>query len=97
MSSITEHDDLGLAAVEAALARGERGRAIDLAIAAMGRGLEHPLTHRLVAAGLEEEGRLEEAAGLLHGATVLAPRDVEAQNRFRDGCWHQGRAGRMTP
>jgi tetratricopeptide (TPR) repeat protein len=82
MSSITEHDDLGLAAVEAALARGERGRAIDLAIAAMGRGLEHPLTHRLVAEGLEEEGRMEDAAGVFHGATVLAPRDVEARIAF---------------
>jgi tetratricopeptide (TPR) repeat protein len=82
MSSITLIDDLGLAEVEAALARGERGRAIDLAIAAMGRGLAHPLTHRLVAAGLQEEGRMEEAAGVLYAATVLAPRDVEARIAF---------------
>ncbi len=82
MSSISEKDDLGLAEVEAAVARGDRSRAIDLAIEAMGRGLQHPLTHRLVAEGLEEEGRMEDAAGVLHGATVLAPRDVEARIAF---------------
>ena len=82
MNSTTEPDDFGLAEVEATLARGDRSRAIDLAIRALSHGLEHPLTHRLVAEGLEEDGRLEEAAGVLHGATVLAPRDVEARIAF---------------
>jgi tetratricopeptide (TPR) repeat protein len=82
MSSTTEADDFGLAEVEATLAKGDRSRAIDLAIAAMGRGLEHPLTHRLVAEGLEQDGRMEDAAGLLHGATVLAPHDIEAKVAF---------------
>jgi tetratricopeptide (TPR) repeat protein len=82
MSIIIETDDFGLAEVEAALARGDRSRAIDLAIAAMSHGLEHPLIYRLVAEGLQEEGRMEDAAGVLHGATVLAPRDAEARIAF---------------
>ncbi len=71
-----------LADIEAAQAAGDRERAINLAIAALGRHVEHPLVLSLVASGLEEDGRTEDAAGLLHRATELWPRDAVVLTEF---------------
>jgi tetratricopeptide (TPR) repeat protein len=72
-----------LAEVEAAAARPEtRSMAIDLAIRALGNGIEDALVFQLVAEGLEEDGRLEDAAGLASRATVAAPSSAEAWTEF---------------
>ncbi len=68
--------------IEAAVARGDRNLAIDLAIRALGRDIEHPLVLNLVAEGLEEDGRSADAAGLLQRATKLAPYDAKSHSRF---------------
>ena len=81
MTSPTQTADHDLAEIEAA-ARTDRDRAIDLAIKALGRGLDHPLVLRLVADGLEEDGRLQEAGNLLTRAREAAPRDVEVLTQF---------------
>ena len=71
-----------LAPIEAAVAHGDRNLAIDLAIRALGRDVEHPLVLNLVAEGLEADGRNAEAAGLLQRVTKLAPNDALAHSRF---------------
>ena len=73
--------DRELAEIEAA-ARTDRNGAIDLAIKALGQGLDHPLVLRLVAEGLEEDGRLQDAGNLLTRAREAAPRDVEVLTQF---------------
>ncbi|HWA61765.1 MAG TPA: sulfotransferase [Caulobacteraceae bacterium] len=59
-----------------------RSRAIDLAIAALGRGVQHPLVHQLVADGLEEDGRLSDALALLWEASTFAPENPYILNRL---------------
>jgi tetratricopeptide (TPR) repeat protein len=55
-------------------------RAAAIAEGALAEGFEHPLLLNVVAARLEAEGRLEEAAQLLERAVALAPGDVPARN-----------------
>jgi len=55
-------------------------RAAAIAEQALAEGFEHPLLLNVVAARLEAEGRLEEAARLLERAVALAPEDVPARN-----------------
>ncbi len=55
-------------------------RAAAIAEQALGQGFEHPLLLNVVATRREEEGRLEEALGLLERAVALAPNDVPARN-----------------
>ncbi len=66
----------------AAAARVDRNRAIELAISAFGRGVKDPFVMRLVAEGLEEDGRPQDAGNLLLEAKKLAPRDVEILSQF---------------
>ncbi|HZK98458.1 MAG TPA: sulfotransferase [Caulobacteraceae bacterium] len=68
--------------IEAALGAGDRNLAIELAITALGEGRETPLVLRLVADGLEEDGRPEDAATLLQRATVVDLADVQARTNF---------------
>ncbi|HEY5072429.1 MAG TPA: sulfotransferase [Caulobacteraceae bacterium] len=82
MSIQIEGRDDELAKVRQASVAGDRNLAIELAIRALGRGLEHPLVLRLVAEGLEEDGRGQDAAGLLQRATIIAPDDLESHLRF---------------
>lgn len=63
-------------------ARTDRNLAIDLAILALGAGIEHPLVLGLVADGLEEDGRLPDAAALSHRATVVAPDQADVWMGF---------------
>ncbi|MGI9170764.1 MAG: sulfotransferase, partial [Caulobacteraceae bacterium] len=70
-----------LAEIKAA-ARSDRGRAIDLAIEALRRGSEHPLVVRLVAEGLAEDRRWQDAAALLHSATLTSPDDADILTDF---------------
>jgi tetratricopeptide (TPR) repeat protein len=55
-------------------------RAAAIAGQALAEGFEHPLLLNVMAARLEAEGRLEEAARLLERAVALAPGDVPARN-----------------
>ena len=55
-------------------------RAAAIAERALAEGFEHPLLLNVMAARLEAEGRLEEAARLLERAVALAPGDVPARN-----------------
>jgi|GEM_PF-244048 len=79
-SSLKARDEL--AKIEDAVARADRNLAIDLAIAALGRGIDPPLVLRLVAEGLEQDGRPADALGLLNQATTAAPLDAEGWGQF---------------
>src|SRR5665213_3393790 len=70
-----------LAEIEAA-ALTDRNRAIELAITALGAGLDDPLVLRLVAEGLEEDGRAQDAGNLLTRAREAVPRDVDVLTQF---------------
>ncbi|MEO8925572.1 MAG: sulfotransferase [Caulobacteraceae bacterium] len=74
-------DNTETARIEAT-AKTDRNLAIELAIAALGRGNEHPLVLRLVADGLEEDGRPQEAGNLLVKARAAHPRDVDVLTQF---------------
>ena len=65
-----------LAEINAAISI-DRSRAIDLAIRALGNGSEDPLIMRLVAEGLAEDRRWQDAAALLHATNLTNPGDVE--------------------
>ncbi|MEO9213906.1 MAG: sulfotransferase, partial [Caulobacteraceae bacterium] len=82
MTTTFEPPDITLAGIEAADRGPDRGAAIDLAIAAMGRGIEAPLVLRLVAEGLEEDGRPRDAAGLLERSTAAAPGDARGWAQY---------------
>jgi tetratricopeptide (TPR) repeat protein len=69
-----------LRAIEAAIRRGERAQAAELACALLARGAEHPLVLNLAALSSEEAGRDEEAERLLRRAVVLAPADPGSRN-----------------
>ena len=72
-----------LAEIEAAAGRPEtRGRAIDLAIRALGEGHENPLVLQLVIEGLEADGRLRDAAAMAQRLTEVAPALPEAWTEF---------------
>lgn len=72
-----------LVEIEAA-ARTDRNLAINLAIKALGAGNEHASVLRLVASGLEEDGRLRDALALSHRATVVAPTRADVWIEFGD-------------
>ncbi|MGI9168716.1 MAG: tetratricopeptide repeat-containing sulfotransferase family protein, partial [Caulobacteraceae bacterium] len=72
-----------LAEIAAAACRPEtRDRAIDLAIKALGGGVEDPLVLRLVIEGLETDGRLRDAAAMAQRVTEVAPDNPEAWTEF---------------
>ncbi|HEV2363032.1 MAG TPA: sulfotransferase [Caulobacteraceae bacterium] len=71
------------AEIEAAAADpATRNRAIDMAIAAMGAGTETPLVVQLVSEGLEEDGRIWDAAAFAEKVTTLAPESAAAWIRL---------------
>ncbi len=55
-------------------------RAAVLAEQALAEGFEHPLLLNIAATRLEQEGRLQEALGLLERGVALAPADVPVRN-----------------
>ncbi len=55
-------------------------RAAALAEQALTEGFEHPLLLNVMATRLEDEGRLQEALGLLERGIALAPADVPTRN-----------------
>lgn len=69
-----------MTAVNAALANGDTGRAVQLARSAVAQGVEDALLLNLTAYGLELEGRLIEAMDLLERAFRLAPADPTILN-----------------
>jgi tetratricopeptide (TPR) repeat protein len=79
-----------MAAVNAALANGDTARAVQLARSAVSQGVENPLLLNLTAHGLEVEGRLIEAMGLLDRAFRLAPADPTILNAIGSNYSKQG-------
>jgi tetratricopeptide (TPR) repeat protein len=79
-----------LAEIIAAIGRQDRDDAIKRAVAAFGRGLDHPLILLLTAEGLEADGRLPEALGLLRKVTVEEPDEAEGWRRFGGALARQG-------
>jgi tetratricopeptide (TPR) repeat protein len=69
-----------LRSIQRAAQSGRHGEAAELAEAARGDGLEHPLIYNVLALRLENEGRLPEAEALLQRAVRLAPHDPAARN-----------------
>ena len=82
MDAPTPKLETAVAGIREAAAVGDRGRAIDLAIAAMSRQLEDPIIFRWVAEGLEEDGRAPDALALFNRAQHEAPDDVELKLVF---------------
>ncbi len=80
-----EADRPTLRAIQTKARAGEMGQAITLSEAALGSGLEHPMVLNLVAIGLENQGRLDEAQDLLRRALDLAPGDLGVLNALGIG------------
>ncbi len=75
-----EADRATLRAVQASAQGGDMARASTMAEQALQGGLEHPLLFNLVALGLEQAGRLDEAAALLRRGLAIAPQDAGTRN-----------------
>ena len=75
-----ELDRARLRAVHAALTSGDIATAGKLAEDALRDGIDHPMVLNLVAGRREEEGRLEEALGLLRRALAAAPEAIGVMN-----------------
>ena len=82
MSETTVASDQILHDIEEAATSPDRDRAIDLAISAMGQGIDPPVVLRLVAEGLEQDGRPRDAARLLERATLADPQDIGGWIRY---------------
>lgn len=82
MTSSPETADHGCDEIFDAIEHGDQRRAMDLAMAALQQGLEHPVVLLLVAERLEADGRSHEALGLLKKATIVAPDEAEVWRRF---------------
>jgi tetratricopeptide (TPR) repeat protein len=82
MDTLTLTPEQTLADIEAALAAGQRNRAIDLAVAAMGRGITPTLVLSLVAEGMEQDGLIADSLALFNRAQFEAPDDLAAKLAF---------------
>jgi tetratricopeptide (TPR) repeat protein len=76
--------------IVAAVGRGERGRAVQLATAALNRGLDEPLVLLLSAEGHEQQGNIAQALRLLRQATEIAPDEPEPWHRLGNMLLRQG-------
>jgi Flp pilus assembly protein TadD len=90
ISKVPASDGDVMALVNAALASGDVGRAVQLATSAVSQGVEQPLLLNLAAHGLELEGRLIEAMALLERAFRLAPSDPTILNALGRNHTKQG-------
>lgn len=70
-----------VAEILAAVRRADRVAALGLAVAAVGRGVEHPLALMLAAEHHDAEGRAEAALALLARATAIEPDEPELWRR----------------
>lgn len=82
MDALTFMPEQAVAEIEAALAAGQRNRAIDLAVAAMGRGITPTRVLHLVAEGMEQDGLIADSLALFNRAQFEAPDDVAAKLTF---------------
>lgn len=82
MDALTLTPEQALAEIEAALAAGQRNRAIDLAVAAMGRGITPTRVLSLVAEGMEQDGLIPDSLALFNRAQFEAPEDIGAKLAF---------------
>jgi tetratricopeptide (TPR) repeat protein len=79
-----------VADIEAALAAGDRNRAIDRAIAALSAKIRLPIVLRMVAEGLEQDGRRHDALQLLNEAQSAAPDDLTLKLDFAGALFRHG-------
>jgi tetratricopeptide (TPR) repeat protein len=78
-------------AIVAAVARGDRKRALHMADVALRYFLDEPLVLLLAAESLDEQGRLPEALSLLTRASEIAPEQAEVWRRIGALMVRQGR------
>ncbi len=90
MDAPTLTADQALAEIETALAAGQRNRAIDLAVAAMGRGITPTRVLSLVAEGMEQDGLIADSLALFNRAQFEAPNDIAAKLAFADALSRHG-------
>ena len=79
-------------AIVAAVARGDRKRALHMAEAALRYLMDEPLVLLLAAESLDEQGRAPEALSLLTRASEIAPEQAEVWRRIGALMVRQGRA-----
>jgi tetratricopeptide (TPR) repeat protein len=79
-------------AIVAAVARGERNRALHMAEAALRFFMDEPLVLMLAAESLEEQGRALEALSLIERASEIVPEQAEVWRRLGGGMVRQGRS-----
>jgi tetratricopeptide (TPR) repeat protein len=102
-----ELDRARLRAVHGALTAGDIATAGKLAEDALNDGIDHPMVLNLVAGRREEDGRLEEALGLLRRALAAAPEAIGVMNaiglvlnrlgRFEEAVTAYGEALALAP
>ena len=78
-------------AIVAAVARGERSRALQMAEAALRYLMDEPLVLLLAAEALEEQGRGDEALSLIGRASEIVPEQAEVWRRLGGAMVRQGR------
>ena len=79
-------------AIVAAVARGERSRALHMAEGALRFFMDEPLVLMLAAESLEEQGRALEALSLIERASEIVPEQAEVWRRLGGAMVRQGRS-----
>jgi tetratricopeptide (TPR) repeat protein len=87
----TDEADRVFDAIVAAVARGERSRALQMAEAALRYLMDEPLVLMLAAEALDEQGRGQEALRLIEQASEIVPEQAEVWRRLGDAMVRQGR------
>jgi tetratricopeptide (TPR) repeat protein len=87
----TDEADRVFEAIVAAVARGERSRALQMAEAALRYLMDEPLVLLLAAEALDEQGRGREALSLIKRASEIVPEQAEVWRRLGAAMLRQGR------
>ncbi len=87
----TDEADRVFEAIVAAVARGERSRALQMAEAALRYLMDEPLVLLLAAEALDEQGRGREALSLIGRASEIVPEQAEVWRRLGAAMVRQGR------
>jgi tetratricopeptide (TPR) repeat protein len=87
----TDEADRVFEAIVAAVARGQRSRALQMAEAALRYLMDEPLVLLLAAEALDEQGRGKEALSLIEQASEIVPEQAEVWRRLGAAMVRQGR------